>query len=804
MQVKLLSGILFFFISFFLPYLLQAQADLATIQVVANNVNANRNLTYTILVVNNGPGSVAEVILEDILPIGTTFVSFSAPPGWNVILPPIGTNDEVIATIPTLPSGAMQTFNLVVNVGSLPSGTQLTNIATFFSSTPDPLPNNNQSGGISFVAGGTTASDIGVFTSLFLQPVYVGGNIIYLIQVANVGTSAMSGVSFADVIPSGATFVSFSALSGWAVVRPEVGSNGIVTASLPLLFPGATSVFVLVTKLPVNLPAGILLINNAAVTSNTPDLNQNNNYSLNGSRPLSLSPADLAITKTGPATVSAGSSITYTITVRNNGPNNAENVSLFDVLQLGSTFLSLVSPPGWAVGAPPVGNSGTITATIPLLASGATATFILAARTADNLTGTTLNNSVSVSSGNVDPVATNNSSVSTATIIGGTSCIITCPSNIVTTNAPGQCGAVVNFPLPVISGNCGTMTATPASGSFFPIGTTTVRINTSTGATCSFNIRVNETQPPVITSCPALESLCSNSTGMYTIPRLVATDNCGPAIIDYTISGATSRTGNSDNASGQFNTGTSTITWTVRDSSNNVASCQTMVTVNSPVAATIGDATALGTGVNINTVYQGYAPASKITLTAKASGGTPPYSYAWSNGATTASIEVSPAIATAYRVTITDSAGCSQVSTEKLVQVVHVTCGSKGEKVQVCIVPPGNFGVSYNGCVEAGAVAALLKAGSRLGSCGVTEDYTLSLKAIPNPTYSYFTLDVTSTNTNDRITLNIYTVTGRLIESRTVSANSKVPIGASYHNGTYLAEAVQGTKKATLLLVKLG
>lgn len=296
---------------------------------------------------------------------------------------------------------------------------------------------------------------------------------------------------------------------------------------------------------------------------------------------------------------------------------------------------------------------------------------------------------------------------------------------------------------------------------------------------------------------------CGNSTGSYIIPRLVATDNCGPAIISYAISGATSRSGAGDNASGQFNTGTSTITWTVRDSSNNITGCQTRVTINNAVAATIGDAIALGTGVNINTVYPGYAPASKITLVAKASGGTPPYAYVWSNGATTASIDVSPATATAYRVTVTDSLGCRQASMEKLVKVVNVTCGSKGEKVQVCIVPPGNFGVSYNGCVEAGAVASLLKAGSRLGSCSTTEDYTLSLRAIPNPTYSYFTLDVASTNTNDRITLNIYTITGRLIESRTVNANSKIRIGASYYNGTYLAEAVQGTKKATLILVKL-
>lgn len=802
MQVKLLSGIFFFFISSFLPGLLHAQADLAIIQAVSNNVNASRNLTYSILVVNNGPGSATNVNLTDNLPVGATFVSFTAPAGWNAIVPVVGTNAPVVATIPTLPAGAMQTFLLVVNLGNnVPVGTLLTSNGIVSSATPDPDPNNNQAVGFTTVATVPT-SEIGVINRSFPN-VNTGANVVNLIQVFNTGTEPQLAVSLADMLPSGTTFVSLSASAGWSTTTPQVGSHGIITASTPLVAPDRVGTFLLVTRVTGLVPAGTQLLNIASVASIIPDQNPNNNFSISNVRVLSPLPADVAVTKTGPATVSAGSNITYTITIRNNGPNNAENVSLFDGLQSGSTFSSLVAPPGSTVNTPLPGNSGVITATVPVLASGATATFILAVRTADNLTGTTLNNSASISSGNVDPNPNNNFFTSTATITGGTSCIITCPANIVTTAAPGQCGAIVNFPPPVISGNCGTVTATPASGSSFPIGTTTVRINTSAGATCSFNIRVNETQPPVITSCPALRSLCGNSTGIYTIPRLVATDNCGPAIINYTISGATSRTGNGDNASGLFSPGTSTINWTVRDSSNNITSCQTIVQVNTPVAATIGDATALGTGVNINTVYPGYSPASKITLIAKASGGTPPYSYLWSNGATTASIDVSPASATTYRVTITDSLGCSQVSTEKLVKVVAVTCGSKGEKVQVCIVPPGNFGVSYNSCVEPGAVASLLKAGSRLGSCTTTEDFTLNLRAIPNPTYSYFTLDVTSTNTSERITLNIYTITGRLIESRTVNANSKVQIGASYNNGTYLAEAVQGTKKATLILIKL-
>jgi subtilisin-like proprotein convertase family protein len=59
-------------------------------------------------------------------------------------------------------------------------------------------------------------------------------------------------------------------------------------------------------------------------------------------------------------------------------------------------------------------------------------------------------------------------------------CIITCPTDVSQSNDPNQCGAVVNYPAPTTTGVCGTVTCTPASGSFFPVGTTTVTCSSST------------------------------------------------------------------------------------------------------------------------------------------------------------------------------------------------------------------------------------------------------------------------------------------------------------------------------------
>jgi hypothetical protein len=76
---------------------------------------------------------------------------------------------------------------------------------------------------------------------------------------------------------------------------------------------------------------------------------------------------------------------------------------------------------------------------------------------------------------------------------GGGGCTLTCPANITTganTMQSGMFGATVTYPAPTVSGTCGTVTCTPASGSFFPVGTTTVTCTATAGPTCSFTVAV--------------------------------------------------------------------------------------------------------------------------------------------------------------------------------------------------------------------------------------------------------------------------------------------------------------------------
>jgi len=469
-------------------------------------------------------------------------------------------------------------------------------------------------------------------------------------------------------------------------------------------------------------------------------------------------------------------------------------------------------------------------------------------------------------------------------------CKLTCPANITVYNDAGQCGAVVNFDV-TSTMTCGTVTALPASGSFFPTGTTTVNVTSSTGQSCSFTVTVNDNEDPtisapvnvtvstdagicnatnvtlgnattsdnctgevilgnnapaqfskgvttviwtatdasgntstaeqtvivndnenpVISSCPAAQVFCVNQSGNYTIPALTATDNCITVTYSYAISGTTTRSGNTNNASGTFNVGISTINWTATDDFGNTATCQTTVTINANPTVTIPDAFALPSGTLANTVYIGYSPASSITLSASASGGAPGYSYSWSNSSTSPTTSVDPVVNTIYTVTITDQNNC-QASANKQIVVMDIRGGKKLDKVTIC---HDQSGTPKTMEVSQSETAIHLSHGDMLGACGAASIITkgpveketpgngrLAIVAMPNPSAKGFMINVTG-DVGSQLKLRVMDISGRIIETKNVTSNQTIRIGDNYRAGMYFAEIMQGNERKIVKLVKI-
>lgn len=156
---------------------------------------------------------------------------------------------------------------------------------------------------------------------------------------------------------------------------------------------------------------------------------------------------------------------------------------------------------------------------------------------------------------------------------------ITCPANITTNADPNQCSAVVTYPAPTVSDNCpgvGAPTCSPASGSSFPAGTTTVTCSVTDSsnntASCSFTVTVRDTQPPTIT-CPqnitfVAAATCPVTNSMPVNFTVTATDNCpGVTVICRNQNGVVVTSGQ------PFPVGTTTVTCTATDAAGNTATC---------------------------------------------------------------------------------------------------------------------------------------------------------------------------------------------------------------------------------------
>jgi uncharacterized repeat protein (TIGR01451 family)/CSLREA domain-containing protein len=380
-----------------------SQADLSITKTGSPNpVNVNASLTYTINVTNNGPASAANVTMTDVLPAGVTFQSLTSTAGWTCTTPAVGANGTVTCTIASLANAAAGTFTLVV-LPTASAAAITNNTATVSSATTDPTPGNNSASASTTVNVG---ADLSVTKTGAPNPVNVGSNLTYTITVTNNGPAAAASASLSDALPAGVNFVSLSPVAGWTCTTPAVGANGTVTCTNPSVASGASAVFTLVVT--PSAAAAASISNTATVSSTTSDSNAANNSQ---TVTTTVNPvADVAITKTGtPNPVAVNSNITYTITVRNNGPSTATGVSVTDSVPANVNFVSATGSGTVACAL----AAGVITCNVGTLANGAsiTATVVVSTTALGTVT-----NTASVTSTTTDPSAANNSSTSTTNV----------------------------------------------------------------------------------------------------------------------------------------------------------------------------------------------------------------------------------------------------------------------------------------------------------------------------------------------------------------------------------------------------
>lgn len=163
----------------------------------------------------------------------------------------------------------------------------------------------------------------------------------------------------------------------------------------------------------------------------------------------------------------------------------------------------------------------------------------------------------------------------TVTVVDNVAPVITnCPADIVETITTG-CDKAVTWTPPTIGDDCDVdLLISHDPGDVFPVGTTTVTYQATdqsgNQSTCSFTVTVQDIAAPVISNCPSDITLSADGDCLTPVSwtEPTATDNC--SALPFT---------KSHLPGSLFALGTTTVTYTVKDPSNNTSTCTFTVTI---------------------------------------------------------------------------------------------------------------------------------------------------------------------------------------------------------------------------------
>jgi len=280
-------------------------------------VHAGGMLTYTLTWAIGGNTPATDVVISDPLPENTSFVSADHE----------GTEDNgtVVWNLGTQPAGVSGSVSLTVAVAKpLANGTVLTNSACIDSEESEQVCDPAKTTVISSPSISIVKSNN---VSSFTTP---GKTVRYTVTVTNAkaATDAANDVVLTDVLPAGFTFQ----------------ADGASTKSFALgtIEPGSSMTKSYDVVVSANQKSGTYVNTATADGSNTDSVSATSSVEVRvpAVEAASTNP-DLSITKTIPVkTANPNEIITYTLTVKNTGDADAENVVVKDTLPKDLSFAS--------------------------------------------------------------------------------------------------------------------------------------------------------------------------------------------------------------------------------------------------------------------------------------------------------------------------------------------------------------------------------------------------------------------------------------------------------------------------------
>ncbi|HEV2754566.1 MAG TPA: Ig-like domain-containing protein, partial [Actinomycetota bacterium] len=325
------------------------EADLVVTKTRDQVLTPGENETYTIHTRNDGPSAVlGPITVTDVLPEGLTYVS-AAGTGWTCD----AVGQTVTCTRPgDLPaSQAAPDITLVVAVAETAPPRSVNRTSATGSIDNDPNDANNVDVDDTVLVGEADLWIEKTHTGSFGR----GGSGSYSIRVGNRGPRAAATPRVVDTLPAGLTLTSASGTgwtcssSGQTVTCDRAGDLAagstapVLTIATSVAANAASTVTNRATVCSVAQPGSVTGCPNQSQGTSEVQASDNSAEDLTAT----VAPTDLALTNAASvASVSPGTSFTYTLTVTNNGPNAATNVTVVDALPVYLDPASISTVPG--------------------------------------------------------------------------------------------------------------------------------------------------------------------------------------------------------------------------------------------------------------------------------------------------------------------------------------------------------------------------------------------------------------------------------------------------------------------------
>jgi uncharacterized repeat protein (TIGR01451 family) len=369
-------------------------ADLAISATVTTGgtVTAGLGTTAVVTVVNKGPNTANTVRASAVVPFGIVGIGATSPQGTCSVSGYVATCD-----IASLAGGATATMSVTGTV--IPQATPGAQATLTASATSGTYEINQADNATSVSAAVATVADLRVVQTYSPAVPVAGGTVTYTATVSNNGPSTARDIVLTDPIATGSTFVSATPSSGSCALATATRT---VECSLPNTDPGATATVTIVVQLD---SGGTGAVNNAvSVAASTPESNvADNNYSVQSA---GTAEADVGVQLTiGATSAKPGETVPFTLTVTNNGPSTATNVSF-----------NTVVPVGFTVNRPASAYCTTTACTFPALPASAVVKISGTVTVGANAAAGSQKASTTVISPTTDPNAANDTSVVTFTI----------------------------------------------------------------------------------------------------------------------------------------------------------------------------------------------------------------------------------------------------------------------------------------------------------------------------------------------------------------------------------------------------